>query len=526
MTYARFSFASILFITISAFLAQFLIEFSSENLLATCIAFSSTLLIIAYMGWTRGLEDSPLSTFAIFGFCVTTQLGALVAQSASWTPLIKDLRQPITTFTVLALAQLIAICTHATHRIFSNKKTEHKSIARSLLTTLNTYQTPSAGVLWIMGAIGFSTFTLGYGGEGIFSKINQAVMFLAWAPFLIPIYTIQHGQIYCNARSNNIFLTLYMALFVTLGIAINARGIMLSGFITIALFATLYTIRSKQKVSQKLIAKIIVGFVLLGAISIPLTELATAMVIARKSRGTASPLKMIEDTIYYVQQPTVLKARRESDKADAKLSAYDETYIGNPIIARLVETKFHDNALYFSSTFSDKQKKDLSDKSIDLITSILPTPILNLLNIKINKEELQFSIGDYIAYLSIGSSLGSYKTGSLLAHGYALFDYYFIFIYAGLCLMMFKIMDLLTFKGEDDAIHISSLGLLGIWKFFQYGITAESLQHMLSNIFRYFPQNIIIYTLLMYISGKLIKTFSKNLYTKLNKNTPQQNRNI
>lgn len=507
MTYARFTFISILFITIAAFLAQFIIDFNSENLAATCIVFSSSLLIIGYMAWSKGLKDNPLSTFAIFGFCATTQLGALVAQSAAWTPLVKDLRQPLTTFSILAFAQLIALGTHATYRLFSQNNSENQSIARSLLSTLNIYKIPPARVLWVLGGIGFSAFILGYGGEGTFSKVNQGLMFLAWAPFLIPMYVIQQGPTYCDRKINNVFLVFYISLIIVLGLAVNARGIMLSGFITIALYVLLTALRSESKVSQKLVIKLIIGAIALGALSIPLTELATAMIIARKARGTVSAVKMIEDTIYYVQQPGVLKARRESDKASAQNSAYDESYIANPLLARFIETKFHDNALYFVSTFDEKQRDDLAGKSLDLVIAIIPSPILDILKIDVKKDELQFSIGDYIAYLSIGARLGSYKTGSMIAHSYSLFGVLFIFIYPWICLIMFKIMDLLSFREKDGTVFISALGMLGIWKFFQYGLTAESLQHMLSNIFRYFPQNIITYAFLYFLATKFTQLF-------------------
>ena len=508
MTNARFTLLSILLLATGAFLAQFAIEFSSENLAANCIVFASSLSIIGYMAWSKGLQNNPLSTFAIFGFCLTTQLGALIAQSIYWTPLIKDLREPLITFSVLAIAQLIALCTHITYRLFGAKQNTNSSIARSILKTLNIYEIPSVEILWVLGSIGFVGFVFGYGGgANTFGKINQGIMFLAWAPFLIPMYIIQQGPSYCNKKLNFLFLAFYISLIILLGLAVNARGVMLSGFITIGLFALLTTMRSQAKVSQSLLIKLLVGAVVLGALSIPLSDLATAMVIARKARGTVSPMKMIEDTIYYVQQPSVLKARREKDSTESRSQAYDETYLANPLLARLIETKFHDNALYFSLSFNEKQSDDLAKISFDFILAILPTPILEALDLKIDKETLQFSMGDYIANLGIGTPLGGYKTGSMLAQGLALFGSLFLFIYILLCYAMFKVMDFLVFRNSKGDVVVSALGMLSIWKFFQYGITAESLHHTVSSIFRNFPQNAIIYGVMYFIARRLIQIF-------------------
>ena len=509
MTNSRFAILSILLLATASFLAQFAIEFSSENLAASCIVFASSLSIIGYMAWSKGLENNPLSTFAIFGFCLTTQLGALIAQSIYWTPLIKDLRQPLTTFGVLAIAQLIALCTHMAYRLLSVKKNKPDSIARSILKSLYIYQIPSVNILWILGLIGFIGFIFGYsGGTSTFAKVNQGIMFLAWAPYLIPMYILQQGPTYCNRKLHFILLGCYASLIVLLGMAVNARGIMLSGFITVALFALLSTLRSQKKISQSLIIKLLVGTIVLGALSIPLSDVATAMVIARKARGTVSATKMIEDTIYYVQQPSVLQARREKDSTDARTKVYDETYLANPLLARLIETKFHDNTLYFALSLDDKETNDLSQVTIDFIVAILPTPLIELLDLKIDKDNLQFSMGDYITNMSIGTPLGGYKTGSMLAQGLALFGSSFVFVYILMSYFMFRIMDLLTFNINNNHTMVSALGMLGIWKFFQYGLTAESIHYVLSNIFRVFPQNIIIYGGMYFLALKLVQLFS------------------
>ena len=47
---------------------------------------------------------------------------------------------------------------------------------------------------------------------------------------------------------------------------------------------------------------------------------------------------------------------------------------------------------------------------------------------------------------------------------------------------------------------LSALGMLGTWRMFQYGITAESLQGFLMAVVRGLPQNILIYLLCFYLA--------------------------
>ena len=507
MTNARFSLASLFFFAVVAFFAQFIIEFEVINIAACCIVLFSSLLVIAYLSFSESLKTHPLSTFSMLGFCMTTQLGALIAQSAYLTPLVQDLREPIITFSVLAVAQCTALLVHYFYRLFDVPMDEGKSAIRSGLNWFNIYKTPSPMMLWLMGIVGFVGYAIGQGGDDTFSKVNQGLNFLTWAPFLIPMYLLQEGEHYCNRNRHYVFMAVYVVLIFIFAMAVNARGLMFSGFVAVALFMFLTALRSSEKLSQKLVVKLVIGSVVLGLLSIPFVELATAMVVARKVRATASAAKMIEDTIYYLQQPEVLKDRRELDKLAARNSKYDETYLSNPLLARLVETKFHDNILYFGLRLSDSDKLALEHTSFDMIIAILPEPVINLLGLKVKKQDLIFSMGDYIAYLSIGATLGEFKTGSVLAQGFVLFGFSFVFIYAILCLLMYKVIDLQCYVGKNGRIVVSALGMLAVWKYFQYGITADSLHYMISNVVRTLPQNVLLYSLTYWLASRLIALF-------------------
>jgi hypothetical protein len=269
---------------------------------------------------------------------------------------------------------------------------------------------------------------------------------------------------------------------------------------TIALFALLIAMRSTQQVRATQVARLGVLAVVLSALSVPAGDMVTAMVIARKSRGNVSAIKMVEESIYYFQQPNLLEAQRKKDNFISVQSSYDETYFASPLMGRLMETKFHDNALYFSSRLNTQDEARLLDITGDFFWATLPDPMLKAMKIDVDKKNQGFSMGDYLSYLAGAGDLGSFKTGSGFAQGISIFGFSFPLIYLLICPVLFLAHDLLSYRSSTGAVLLSPLGMLGIWKLFQYGISADSLQNIFMAVVRGLPQNIILYLLIFHIA--------------------------
>ncbi|RFO95802.1 hypothetical protein DIC66_16580 [Rhodoferax lacus] len=484
-----------------AFAAQFVIDFTPDNIAASCIVLASSLAILLYILWTQAIQTHPLSTFAIFGFCVTSQLGALLAQSASGVSLTHNLRQPLDTFAWLALFQGTAMLSHALYRTFSKPQEQQRpNILRAMLQRFGLYTPPTVGTLWMLGLIGLCGQLLGSISQGAVGKIGQSFAFVAWAPFLIPMFAAEMGRAYCDKKRNYTFLFIYIGLIALLALAANARGMMLSGLMTISIFFMLRALRSLQRVTALQVGKFALLGLLVAGLSIPLSDLMVAMSIARNSRATATPMKMVEDTFYYVTQPDKLKAARESATTASRFESYDETYFDNPLLGRLMETKFHDNAMYFATRLSERDQDRLWDITGDFLWTTLPDPALKALKIKVDKDAMRFTMGDYLSHMGGAGDLGGYKTGSGFGHGLAMFGIYFPLIYFFICPILFMAVDVLSYRAAQGCVFVSALGMLGIWKMFQYGITTESLQGFFMYVVRGVPQNILMYLLTLWIA--------------------------
>jgi hypothetical protein len=244
-------------------------------------------------------------------------------------------------------------------------------------------------------------------------------------------------------------------------------------------------------------ALIVVGMLLVG----PLSDLATAMQIARASRGQIDAVAMIEKTVEVWHRPFLIEAYRAQDWKAAQYKRYDEAYIANPILSRFVETKFYDNALYFAKTISTEDSRLRLEKiTVDSFWLALPVPLAKFIGLDVRKADMQFSGGDYMAYLSQGVPLGSFLTGSALAQGIVLLGPSFPLVYALICCILFWLMDLLSRRAPGDRSTIAPVAMMNIFHFFLYGITADSLGSLFMATVRDFPQMILVYLFVLNIA--------------------------
>jgi len=494
---------TLIWLVILTFPLQCLIDSSAENLASVCIVLVSSLSMLAYIKWGGAADDQPLSTLAIFGFCITTQMGALLVQTGFWTPLRLSLYNPLLTFGTLAFYQAIAITTHMVYRYFSVANAP-AGLTRGVFTWAGVYRVPPSRVLWAMGVLGLVSFAIS-SREGIAARIASAFNFFAWAPFLLPLYLREVGPTYCKKRRNTLMLFFYMSMVVVMGVALNVRVVMFIGVVTVSLLYLLIGMRSSAPLVKESITRLGLLGLILVVLSSPLSDLATSMAIARGARGHVSPIEMVKTTLSVWRRPALIAEYRRERSAVSRFAAYDEHYIENPLLARFVETKFHDNALHFARALTTEESKDqLRKVTVDATWAALPTPLLRMLHVGVNKEDMDYSMGDYLAYLSRGVPLGGRKTGSMFAQGEAIMGPLFPILYAAICLLLYGLMDLLTLRRPSGTADLSALAMMTLWMFFYRGITSDALSNVFVFIFRDFLQTVVIYVSIFAIARAML----------------------
>lgn len=514
MTIARFINTVLLCLTLLAFAAQFIIDFSTDNIAANCIILSSVLATLLYFRWTKALETHPLSSFAIFGFCVTSELGALLAQTVAWRSVGTGLHQPLVTFSMLTMYMVIALLAHTLFRVLTAASSDKPGLVRHTFQKLGVYATPSVINVWIMGGVGVFFLLLAR-----FSPVANGLSFLAWVPFLIPIYAQQsEPTTYCNIKRSYLMLVAYAVLIALIAMAFNARGMMLAGVATVALLFLLVGMRSNKLVTAQNLLRIgMLG--LLGAVlSWPASILVTAMAVARSDRDKASGYEMVKKTLDNFQNPEKLEIYRRQVAAHDLHSSYEENYIDNPMLARFVITKFHDNAIYFAEKISDKGSEEVIKTSGDFLWATLPQPWLDALEIDVDKAKMQFSMGDVLVHFAVGTPLSGERTGSIFGQGWAIFGYFFPVIYFAMCLVLFAALDIFAIQASSGKVALTVIGMLNVWPSFLFGITADSLHHLFMGVVRGIPQTVLLYSIVFYIAK-----FLSNLVNRVLKIKPARN---
>lgn len=499
-------------------LMQLIIDSSNDNMLSVLLIVGSTLLIYQYLDRSRAPVDYPVSSLAIIGFNVTSSLASLVAQTTSWAPVSQLLRGPVLTFSVLAVVSLIAVAVHWIYRHLAVTVSLRDGLALHVFRPLGVLDAPPIGTLWAMAILGsLSTLQGGaaFGDAG--GKFFQALGFLQWLPFAIPLYYKKYGDRYCDIKKQIPLLIAFTIVLMGIGLLRNARQIMLIGPVQAALIYLIWAMQDPSAASKHTLAKAGAGLVAV-LISITLfTDVAVAMALARDKRETSTPWQMVQETYQLLGEREKLAEYRSNGTLAAKFQVYDESYLSNPVLARFSETKFHDNMLYFAFNFNAKQRAEVLNANVEKLLMTLPQPVLDVMQIELDKQRHAYSMGDFYRYQNEGAQpLGGFATGSMWADVIVIGQDFAPFLMVILFLVLFLCYDSLSLRGEIFVVSPIVLG--GTWGILLYGLGSESLASKLAFLLRDMPQRILIYALLAF----MLKTIFKRIATTTDSNRADQ----
>lgn len=494
-----------------AWLAQVLIDRSSENLIAATLVLASTSLLVQYLRVSAAMTTHPLSSFALLGFSASSQFISLLAQSADGAAFVHYLRVPLLTFSVLAAAHVAAVMTHFAYRHFTPFSGASAFIAQKIYSPLNLHRIPKPLALWFFSGVGLAATVFGGGASGdVSGKFLAGYAFFMWAPYLIPVYISVVGDTYCQRRQQFILLGLYTAGIIAIALVKNYRAMLFAAPMQVTFLFLLYQCRGEQPVSKAFLQRVAI-LAVLGALLLPvMSDMVTAMEIARANRGKSTPMEMMQETYEAFTDKAGLQKYREEGAMSLLLKPYDERYLSNPLFGRFTETKFHDNMLYFGSMFGEEERQQLIRNQLDKMIAITPQNALDFLEIKFKKDDYLYSSGDFYLNLNHGGSLGGYATGSIWADLYVIFGYGFPFVIFLLLTPVFILMDALS--RFEKGLFICPTALCSMWPLFLYGIGSESISAKVNQITRGSLQQVLLYAILAFAAVTLLRLFRQEAF--------------
>ena len=499
--------------TICVFI-QLGIDGNLTNTACVLAVYFSSLITFGIVIRANVFRLAALPGLIVVGFNVATLSGALVAQTFSLNSLTSGLKVPEYTFPALILFQiglLVALTFFLNINIFSKISNFINSI---VFVPLGLMSAPFPLQVWIMGGIGLTAMVLSIDfDQGVkfgdaSAKFIPGFSYLAFAPFLLPAlpYFFPNEKKYFSIKSNYKFLLPYFVILIVIGISANTRG-GFAGPVTNLFLVMLVLFLLGQFVFTGMTRKLLMAVaavVILGSSII--SDVAIAMLVVRSERDQSTAVQLISKTFDAFHNKKELKSYLKLQDSIAELSDYDEKYISNPFIGRLIVTKFADNMLSLRVVREGLRAEFIWDITRQTLISLFPTPVLRFFGSSLDKENLRFSIGDLLYAAQYGTDIGinNYKLGSSVAHGLALMGVISYVAVIPMFLFTFIAVHSLTLL-KDNIIIISPVILMQIVGLY-YMSVGDSYFAPVLFLFRTFPQGILIYLLTFYFS-RLIAGF-------------------
>lgn len=504
---------------------QWLLDDSFANFFCSTVAILTAVATILYTFRVNRFRRAPLSCLMLLGFNVSSMSGALIIQSSGLRAISYNLDSPLRTFTALAATQVLAIAVHYVYMRSRILQAVRAAFTRRVCRPLGLLEPPSNVQLWVFGLIGCLatvlsarnyTDTVKFGDAS--TKFAVAYVPFAVAPFFIPMRAYLFGQNDKGSRSGSLSLVAYALLLITVAIVNNSRGTFSAGFLTTGLCFLISLLSGNLHLTWRKTLAGLAAVCLIVPMFIGLSDLATAMVIARDERSTVSPTELIEITLSNFQNKALLAERRRRD-AVVEGGEYNENYVDNPLFARFVYTKFVDVNLTNALSLSETQAQEVRERSWNRVLAILPTPILTNLHIDVDKSDLGYSSGDIYSYIAHGRELGSYTTGSEVPDGLTIFEGLFWPLLAVMVVVQFVLYDGFSVTDAAHRLNVSPVALINVVPIFTLGVMQESVADQVSAIARGVAQLILLYWVVYVISSLPSKVmgYVKTRKTKLSR---------
>jgi hypothetical protein len=214
-------------------------------------------------------------------------------------------------------------------------------------------------------------------------------MIFSYAPFVIPFSSLLKNSNKNKEFSSPIYLVFYALILVLIGIIANSRGLFMRGLtaIGLVLFLGLLIGRINYKIFN--FKFLILAFSCFWIVNGPISQLSTAMVIVRGQRHNISSNQLIDETFRVFNDNQSINEYKKL--VISKIgNDWDEHYFDNIFLSRFCNLKYSDSNLNLALKLDDNDTRMLG-YSIDRFWAILPEPVINFLNINIDKKKITSS---------------------------------------------------------------------------------------------------------------------------------------
>jgi hypothetical protein len=406
---------------------------------------------------------------------------------------------------------LFIVSALAFHLACNTKKRQNNLIQRLLYSA--GFFNNSVNIFWGLGFIGVAArlyvFAQGYGlieyGD-VLGKFMNGVISLMCAPLCLLFPALLKINVSVGTKRA---VWCYTVSICLLNLATNSRTAILTPIATLILLFLLYILKNNIDIKSLISpTKMVLSIVLLIFGLSFLADISLAMLANRSIRGDIKWTTLINETIETYQDERVMRIlRTESAKEKSRTNLYvegwDEMYLDNFMLNRYGNMRITDATLYHADKMGWMNKK-MQDDFVDQLWKSLPTPLITILDISIDKRKLEYSRGDLLASNLLASELlGGYRVTSHVGDGLATFGYWYFPIQCVLFFFVFKLLDCFVFYSKSGVMY-SALGLMNVFIFLGMFCNANGCLGDLSFCIRGFWQLCFVYFIFFVLVKRLL----------------------
>lgn len=431
---------------------------NTQNTLATALMIAGGAIGLATFLRTEYLMLFPVSTLTILGYVAYYFILPPLATLASGVTLTNNIEHPVLVM-VNALVCLIALMiAHAIYRRGKPLRALRDFVSERIYSPLGFFRVPSTIQLFLMGFLGLAAIAYMVFSVGIYSHRNfdvtqrliEGFYPAAYLPFVAVLKEPIGGQGRID-RKWFVILIFYACLMSYVLIATNSRFMLLGIFVSVGLVYLYGLAIGIYEVDKRLMRRASVAVAVAFLLSGPITDLAISLVIVRGMRSDLTAGQLISATINTFKDRDLVNSYEELGSGHGSL--WNEQYTGNLFFDRLCNLKYADNSLALAQTIRRVGNGSFTQEQVNRVLSELPAPFIHFLGLDVNKSStISGSAGDYMLADAAGraSSVGGFRTGSILGSGYALFGWWYPAVLALLALLIFPLADSLTITAHPE----------------------------------------------------------------------------
>lgn len=503
---------------LSAFI-QMLFFYSASNLFAVAAVLICWVLTEQFVLVKINLCEFTFSTVVIFGFFITQFFFPIVFTLVESKPVIFNLSYPYSTFIHLSLSLISLILSQSLYKKFFGRKGKLNNVygIRKYLIRFGLFRVPKDREVWLIGFIGLSGMIVnlitksGTDGDGVVNKVLSALFIFSYSPFLLLVKPLYKTKDFEVSRKQRIFLFFYAIGIISIGIMSNSRGVFMNGALSIGIAYSVGLLIGKFNYKIMTLRNVILIGLLAWILTGPLADLGLSMLVVRETRNETSPTELLSKTLEVYSDKDDLK--KYEDIILDNHTDWDERYLDNIFLSRFSNLKLVD--INLEQAFkTGKQNAEMNDYSWDRFWAILPQPVIDFFQIKVNKEKtISTSFGDYLYYTATGNSyaLGGFRTGNFIGTGMSAFGWYYLMLLIIVCIPFFFLIDIFLLVQEQyrfPNINFAGLLIIGsLFTFFGNSSNSESIINVFSFLFRGWLQLVLLY-LIVFLIAKLLNNLA------------------